>query len=148
MNFNTLNILSTFGYFTTAQLVELVKGSDREAPLFLVSMRPIRDAGLFTYESGTDPEVLVPCKVVETMYPLHQNYKIEVQATVPGYGKRAYYQCDFAQLVRVGQVQVIDQSAPVLPAPTGLAGLKLRIASMFSRLFGGNEDSRVNPTAG
>jgi len=141
--FNTLNILSTFGYFTTAHLVELVKRCDKESPLFLVSMRPIRDAGLFCYESGSDAEVFVPCKVVETTYPMRLNYKVEVQPTDPGYGSRAYYQSDFAQLIRSGHVQILDQNAPAVVQSEPL-GLKLRVAAWFTRLFGGTDGGRVN----
>lgn len=125
--FVTLSIVSVFGFFSTKHLRELVTKCDQAKPLFLVPMLPIRDIGPFSYTTSSDPFELVPCTVVEGRYKLSENYKIQVEATVPGYGKEAFYVLDFVQMVRSGHIQVIDQTAPEIMEPTGLTGFLLRL---------------------
>lgn len=135
--FNTINIAAISAFFNSEDVVSLVTKSIPDKPLFLVKMLPLRDNGLFYYSLSSDEQVSVPCVVTQSRYKVADMYKIELAPTVPGFGKQSYYVMDFAQLLRAGAFRVIDQNAPDVIEPTGLAGLLQRckeyLASKASR---------------
>lgn len=131
--FTTLSLATITSYLNSDVVVSLVAKSIQDKPLFLVKMLPLRDNGLFCYSVSSDEQVSVPCVVVQSRYKLADNYKIELVPTVPGFGKQSYYLMDFAQLLRDGVFQVIDQSAPDIVEPTGFAGLVYRVKERWAR---------------
>lgn len=75
--------------------------------LFMVPLRPLRNVlGLISYTSSNDDELMMPAKVTERRYEIKRHYKVELEATHPGFEVRAFYISDLANLIRQGQVQV------------------------------------------
>lgn len=75
---------------------------DKDAHYFVL-MRPLHGVfGLFCYTSSTDREKWVECKIVEEEYKVDDEYKVELRAIEPGYGKETFYQEDFVSMLKCG----------------------------------------------
>lgn len=132
--FHTLKASDISSFLNSDEVVALVAKSDINKPLFLAKMLPVRDNGLFCYSTSSDQMALVPCVVVQSRYPLDDNYKIELVPTETGFGRQSYYLSDFAQLLRAGEFHVIDQSAGDIVELMGIAGLVQNLQERFSSM--------------
>lgn len=76
-----------------------------ENVLFMVPMRPLRTMLFLSYTSSDDPEVVVPCKIVEDRYKVSSGYKIEVVSIMPGFGRQKFYVQDLDSCLVNGRVE-------------------------------------------
>lgn len=78
---------------------------------YFVPMRPLRGIpGLFSYTSSLDRLIYVECKIVEEEYKLKDEYKIELRALDPNYGKEIFYTCDFNSMLKTGYI--VEKTSP------------------------------------
>ena len=73
--------------------------------LFMVELRPIRTCWFISYITSNDVPVTVPCIINEKRYKLKDNYKVTLQSTINGFGKRHFYQMDLESLIHRGQIK-------------------------------------------
>jgi hypothetical protein len=83
--------------------------NDLTSYLILVPLRPLRYApfNMFSYTMSDDAYVMVPCKIVEKRYKIEDNYKIEVESIIKGFGRKTYYQSDLLSLIKSGHVRLL-----------------------------------------
>ena len=125
-------------YIASSSIVETIRASDREKPIFLVQQRALQDFGIVVLESSSDKTQWVPCIVDESFYALDDNYKAFLVPTVAGFGSNSFYLLDLASMVRQGQILVLDQSKPwtaQVPAnpPHPLVGMLTKLVPPFFR---------------
>jgi len=87
----------------TMELKDKIKEVGVENCLFIFPFRPIRTVmGLIAYTSSNDEEADLPAVINEERYKIEDGYKITLQCTVPGFGKKHLYQTDLKALIERG----------------------------------------------
>lgn len=75
--------------------------------LFLAPMRRLRHVfGVFSYTSSSDPEEMVPCRIIESRHKVEDDYKITLEPIYEGFEKRHYYVSDLTSFIRRGSIQL------------------------------------------
>jgi len=93
-------INETEKFITSNDVLKLIEKHGIKNIVAVIPLRPLHDAIFMSYTLSSDKPVKVPCKIIETRYKVSENYKIEFQSLIKGYGKEQFYISDFANLLR------------------------------------------------
>jgi hypothetical protein len=94
-------------FVTSTDIVKLINKYGVENIIAIIPLKPLHTVlGLISYTDSSDAEIKIPCKIIEDRYPIVDNYKIEFQALIGGFGKESFYLMDFATSVQKGYIQL------------------------------------------
>jgi len=97
-------------------IVQFIEENGPEKVRLLIPMRPVHSVfGIFGFTSTENAESLMLCSPVFDRYERGGNYKIEVQAEVPEFGRRSFYVSDLNSLVQDGNIRVFIEENAVEP---------------------------------
>lgn len=92
-------------------LREKIENIGIENCMFLVPMRPVKTYfGLISLTSSSDPEFIVPAKIIEERYKLKDNYKITLKSVYGEFGRTHYYISDLENLISNGTIEFFVRS--------------------------------------
>jgi hypothetical protein len=92
--------------YSREQVFKIINKAEIENVIIIAPMRPIQHILGIGYTSSNDEPVNVPCKIIEDRYKLSENYKIQIESNIAGFGKEQYYMMDFIQLLNQGYLKL------------------------------------------
>ena len=89
-------------------LIAKIKQIGVENCMFLVPMLPVHSFIRVSFTTSSD-ETTVVSAVVDEIYEIEEDYKINLKSTDPKFGKQHFYVSDLEHMIKDGKIQMFSK---------------------------------------